>query len=208
MKIHLSLLSSSPFHLRENLEAFKNAGGKTLHIDIMDGHFVPNLSFGTELIRWIKSDFPDFVIDLHLMVNHVDGFLDFFPQADQISIHPEATFHPYRTLQKIRGLGKKAGLALNPGTPLEVISPLKDTLDFILLMSVNPGFGGQEFLSSSYERALRAKELFNKPIYIDGGINNQNISLLKDKVDKIIIGGYLFDRGILNSKKLKECSLA
>src|SRR3954465_15064761 len=149
VRIAPSILSADFARLGEEVEKVTAAGADLIHIDVMDGHFVPNLTIGPLVVKALRphSKLP---FDCHLMIAPADPYIAAFAEAgaDIISIHPEAGPHPHRTLQMIRSLGKKAGYVLNPGTPIEWLDPVMDMLDLILIMTVNPGFGGQQFLGS------------------------------------------------------------
>jgi ribulose-phosphate 3-epimerase len=177
VRIAPSILSADFARLGEEVEAIGKAGADLIHIDVMDGHFVPNLTIGPVVVQALRphSKLP---FDCHLMIAPADPYIAAFAKAgaDIISIHPEAGPHPHRTLQFIRSLGKKAGYVLNPGTPIEVLDPVFDLIDLILIMTVNPGFGGQEFLSSQLPKIAAARQRIESSgrevmLEVDGGIN-------------------------------------
>jgi ribulose-phosphate 3-epimerase len=177
VRVAPSILSADFARLGAEVEAIGQAGADLIHIDVMDGHFVPNLTIGPLVVEALRrhSKLP---FDCHLMIAPADPYVAAFAKAgaDIISIHPEAGPHPHRTLQFIRSLGKKAGYVLNPGTPVEVLDPVFDLIDLILIMTVNPGFGGQEFLLSQLskiEAARRRIEASGREVMleVDGGIN-------------------------------------
>ena len=160
LRIAPSILSADFARLGEEVRAIDAAGADWVHIDVMDGHFVPNISIGPDIVRALRphSKLP---FDVHLMISPVDTYLEAFAKAgsDILTVHAEASAHLHRTIQHIKALGKKAGLALNPGTPAEAVQPLLGDLDLILVMSVNPGFGGQSFIASQIDKIkdLRAR---------------------------------------------------
>ena len=194
-----SLLSANFLDLQDDIQRVSQAGADWLHIDVMDGHYVPNLSFGPEWVKQIRK-VTSLPLDVHLMVTCVDKCVDDFAVAgaDHITVHPDATYHPYRCLQKIKQLGLKAGVALNPGSSLNVIYPLLDQLDVILIMTVNPGFGGQKFLPGVVPkikalRTLLDKEKLDISIVVDGGINDQTApSVIEAGANVLVAGNYLF----------------
>ena len=177
VRIAPSILASDFARLGEEVRAVEQAGADYVHVDIMDGHFVPNLTIGPDVVRALRphSKLP---FDVHLMISPVDPFVPMFAEAgaDIITVHPEAGAHLHRTLQLIRSLGKKAGVSLNPATPVEAVDPVLDELDLVLVMSVNPGFGGQKFIRAALGKitALRRRiDALGRPVdlEVDGGIN-------------------------------------
>ncbi len=182
ISISPSLLSADLLNLASTVKEIEDAGADALHIDVMDGHFVPNLSFGLPLIRALKQA-TRLPLDVHIMVSNPDSVAAAYIEAgaDFLCFHIEASTHPYRTLQTIRKSGVKAGIALNPGTPMGHIKPLLDTLDMVLLLSVNPGFSGQNFIPVVYEklielRSWKADDRYAELIIaVDGGVSERNI---------------------------------
>lgn len=191
-----SLLSADLCYLHDEVKAVKNAGADMLHFDVMDNHYVPNLTFGPLLCDAIYKHFPDFAIDVHLMVEPVDELILSFAKAHakRISIHPDATIHLDRSLSLIRDQGCKAGIVLNPATPPDCINWLKHRLDFVLVMTVNPGFGGQRLIPEVFSKIRWIKD--NHPdlaIAVDGGVNKDNISELKKAgASEFIAGSAIF----------------
>ena len=195
-----SLLACNFFELEKNLDILKNKGIKYLHLDVMDGNFVPNISFGPAVIKQIREKYPDFILDCHLMVNKPENIIDDILNAgaDIITFHPEATFHPHRIIQTVHKAGKKCGLALNPSTGLGCCDYIIDDLDIILVMSVNPGFGGQKFMPIVIDKIKELKELIYKTnsicmIEVDGGVNGLNVAELDEAgADIVVAGSYIF----------------
>jgi ribulose-phosphate 3-epimerase len=177
IRIAPSILAADFANLGEEVRAIEQAGADFAHIDVMDGHFVPNLTIGPEVIRALRphSDLP---FDVHLMISPVDPLLPVFAEAgaDILSVHPEAGPHVHRSLQLIKSLGKKAGISLNPGTPVDVVAPLLDDVDLVLVMSVNPGFGGQSFIPGALDKIAALRRMIDATgrtidLEVDGGIN-------------------------------------
>lgn len=180
-KILPSILSADLTRLGEEIEAVMQGGADMIHIDVMDNHYVPNLTFGPVLCQSIHQRFPDVPLDVHLMVSPVDDLIERFAAAGatRISIHPEATNHLDRSLQLIKSKGCQAGLVLNPATSMDWIEWTLHRLDFILIMTVNPGFGGQELIRELIKKIELTHLHFPKlPICIDGGITPKNIKAL------------------------------
>jgi len=174
VRIAPSILAADFARLGEEVRAADAAGADWIHVDVMDGHFVPNITIGPLVVRAIRP-LTDKPLDVHLMIAPADPYLEAFAEAgaDSITVHPEAGPHLDRTLQAIKGLGKRAGVALNPATPVDHVADVIDRLDLILIMSVNPGFGGQLFIPQALEKAREASALIgDRPIdlEIDGGI--------------------------------------
>ncbi|RED17050.1 ribulose-phosphate 3-epimerase [Parasphingopyxis lamellibrachiae] len=177
VRIAPSILSADFAKLGEEVRAIDTAGADWIHIDVMDGHFVPNLTIGPGVVKALRPH-TDKPFDVHLMISPVDSFLDDFAAAgaDTITVHPEAGAHVHRTIQHIKSLGKRAGISLNPATPVETLDYLLEEIDLVLVMSVNPGFGGQSFIESQLRKieAIRARiDALGKPIdlEVDGGVD-------------------------------------
>jgi ribulose-phosphate 3-epimerase len=194
-----SLLAADFTRLGDEVAAIEKAGADWLHLDIMDGHFVPNISFGPGVLKALRPH-TKLPFDVHLMIEPADPYLAAFAEAgaDHILIHPEAGPHPHRSLQAIQGLGKKAGLVLNPGTPLAHAAPVLDLLDIILVMSVNPGFGGQKFLHSQLPRIAELRRMIDaqdRPIRleVDGGVDPHTAPLcIAAGADTFVAGTAVF----------------
>ena len=199
MKIAPSILSADFGRLDEEIKAICDGGCDFVHVDVMDGHFVPNHTIGPVVVKSVAKAATK-PLDIHLMVQNNTFFVDLFApfKPEYISFHIEEEKHPHRLIQKIRDYGIKPAIVLNPHTPPEAIEYLLEDLDMVLLMSVNPGFGGQKFISSVIKKAKKLKAMINEKglntlIEVDGGVNDKNVKILEEAgVDIVVAGNYVF----------------
>ena len=195
-----SILSADFSRLGDAVRLAEDAGADLIHVDIMDGHFVPNLTLGPGLVAAIRRE-TRLPIDVHLMVDNPRAFVPLFHEAgaDWISIHVEATAHLHKDLTMIRALGRKAGAALNPGTPIDTLKEVLPELDFVLIMSVNPGWGGQSFIPACRDKIRKLRdwiraENFRIPIEVDGGIKLDNAAdVIRDGCEIVVAGSAVYD---------------
>ncbi len=200
MLVAPSILSADFSKLRQEVEEVTNYGADIIHLDIMDGHFVPNITFGPSVVKAIRP-YSKLPFDVHLMIEKPENYIKTFfdSGADIITVHVEASVHLHRTLQEIKKLGIKAGVVINPHTPVENIKHVLSICDLVLVMSVNPGFGGQSFIEDSLNkikmlRDIREKEHHHYLIEVDGGINLETGKLCKDSgADILVAGSYVFN---------------
>lgn len=206
IKLAPSILSANFAKLLEDVKKVENAGCEYLHIDVMDGHFVPNITLGPGIVKSLRKD-VNMVFDAHLMIENPDQYVGDFVDAgcDIIVVHQEACKHLHRTIQNIKSYNIKAGVALNPGTPIETIKHVLDDVDMVLIMTVNPGFGGQSFIESMIEKIKELKALIdsrglNIDIQVDGGIKPENVYKVVEAGANVIVAG----SAIFNSNSIED----
>ncbi len=212
-KICPSILSADFAILKEEVKDAEKAGADIIHCDIMDGHFVPNISFGSKIVSDVNK-ITSLPLDVHLMIENSEHFIDEFYKAgaDYISVHYENNFHLNRLINRIKSLGIKAGVVLNPATPVSMLTDIIQYADFILIMSVNPGFGGQKFISNSLNKIRELKKLITSNNYdclieVDGGVDTENIKEISDAgADMFVCGSSVFNSADRSEtiRKMKE----
>ena len=199
-----SVLAADFGHLEAHAREALDAGADWLHIDVMDGHFVPNISFGAPVMRGLRAlaDETGTPFDVHLMIEDPDRYLDDFAEAGAatITVHQEACPHLHRTVQAIHGLGCRAGVAINPATPIGALEEIAPDLDLVLVMTVNPGFGGQAFIEGSVDKVRRCRQLLaargsRAVIEVDGGITPDNVRAITEAGAEVVVAGSAVFRG-------------
>lgn len=200
MKIAPSILSADFANLQRDIEIVEKNGADLIHIDAMDGQFVPNITLGPNVVSAIRK-VTDLTLDVHLMIEYPERYIEAFAQAgaDIITVHVEATKHLHRTLQQIKQTGKKCGVVINPATPVSAIEMVLGDVDMVLVMTVNPGFGGQSFIPMTLEKIkqlayLREQNHYSYLIEVDGGINDETAKLCREAgVDIAVAGSYIYE---------------
>ncbi len=195
IKLAPSILAADVAHLADQIAQVVSAGADRIHVDVMDGHFVPNITFGPVVVRWLRP-VTSVPLEVHLMIAEPDRYLDAFAEAgaDTLIVHQEGSIHLNRTVQAIHALGKSAGVAINPATPASVLEEILPDLDLVLVMTVNPGFGGQEFLRGTVPKIERVRRMIDQvrpdcELEVDGGIEPHNVSLVVGAGARVLVTG-------------------
>jgi ribulose-phosphate 3-epimerase len=201
LRIAPSILSADFSRLGDEIRAIEAAGADWIHVDVMDGHFVPNITIGPMVVKALRPH-TRLPLDVHLMISPVDHFLEAFAEAgaDIITLHPEAGPHIHRSVQRVKALGKLAGVSLNPGTPAKMLDYLIDTVDLVLVMSVNPGFGGQSFIESQLKKILAIRKMIDATgrdvrLQVDGGVDAGNVGRIYAAGADVVVAGTATFRG-------------
>lgn len=210
-KIAPSILSADFANLQRDIEMVEKAGAHLIHVDVMDGHFVPNITIGPPVVKSIKK-VTKLPLDVHLMIAKPEKFIDAFAEAgaDYITIHAEATPHLHRAIQQIKSHGIKAGVSLNPHSPLNYLEYVLCDLDLVLIMTVNPGFGGQSFIPASYDKLAQLQSMLKKQqcqsveVEVDGGVSTENIKKLSDAGATIFVAGSAIFKSDDPTKTIKD----
>ncbi len=209
-KIAPSILSADLLNLEESVRTVEENGAAYIHVDVMDGHFVPNLTFGMGMVKTLKR-ITELPLDVHLMITNPDDYIDAYQQAgaDILTVHQEACTHLHRTVQNIRQKGMKAGVSLNPATSLSTVENILDDIDLLLIMSVNPGFGGQRFIPHSLVKIRQARKMIdasgnNILLEVDGGVNAETVgSIVQAGADVLVAGNAVFGQNDIAGAMLR-----